>query len=254
MKDAFVLYEYPFNERTRTYLRLEAMFYRLSILIGRTDPIDHHYAIVSIFEVMDIAARVDLKSDIIKEFDRQKLLLNSYKGNPSIQEGLLSNILAKIDQAYSELSEQSGKTGSSLINNDFLMSIRSRIGIPGGTCGFDLPAYHAWQHKESAYRQEAVRKWAASLEPLAKAVHLLLQLLRDAGAPKKMIAHNGHYQQSLHQNKSFQMMRLHLSSNKNIVPEISGNRLIISIRMMESDDSGRLQNTLLDTDFELTLC
>ena len=33
------------------------------------------------------------------------------------------------------------------------MSIRSRVGIPGGTCGFDLPAYHAWQHHAPEQRQ-----------------------------------------------------------------------------------------------------
>ncbi|MGL4807482.1 MAG: cell division protein ZapD, partial [Giesbergeria sp.] len=38
-----ILYEYPFNERIRTYLRLEHLFRRLGELIPRTHPLDHHF-------------------------------------------------------------------------------------------------------------------------------------------------------------------------------------------------------------------
>ena len=38
------------------------------------------------------------------------------------------------------------KIGHTLLEKDWLTAIRSRISIPGGTCEFDLPAYHAWQH------------------------------------------------------------------------------------------------------------
>ena len=51
-----ILYEYPFNERIRTYLRLEHLFRRLGELIPRSHPLDHHYALSTIFEVMDVAA------------------------------------------------------------------------------------------------------------------------------------------------------------------------------------------------------
>ncbi|MDZ4131097.1 MAG: cell division protein ZapD, partial [Hydrogenophaga sp.] len=39
-----ILYEYPFNERIRTYLRLEQLFRRLAELRQRSHPLDHHYA------------------------------------------------------------------------------------------------------------------------------------------------------------------------------------------------------------------
>ena len=39
-----ILYEYPFNERIRTYLRLEHLFRKLNQLIARDDALDHHYA------------------------------------------------------------------------------------------------------------------------------------------------------------------------------------------------------------------
>ena len=61
-----ILYEYPFNESIRTMLRLEHLFDRLGQLIERDAPVDHHYALATIFEVMDVASRADLKSDLLK--------------------------------------------------------------------------------------------------------------------------------------------------------------------------------------------
>jgi len=52
-----ILYEYPFNERIRTYLRLEHLFDRMAELVPRAHPLDHHFAIQTIFEIMDVAAR-----------------------------------------------------------------------------------------------------------------------------------------------------------------------------------------------------
>ena len=64
-----ILYEYPFNERIRTYLRLEQLFLRLSEFIVRESALDHHFALATIFEVMDVGARADLKSDVLKDLD-----------------------------------------------------------------------------------------------------------------------------------------------------------------------------------------
>ena len=77
-----VLYEYPFNESIRTMLRLEHLFDRLGQLVPRDAAVDHHYALATIFEIMDVASRADLKSDLLKDLERQKLVLNGYRGNP----------------------------------------------------------------------------------------------------------------------------------------------------------------------------
>jgi cell division FtsZ-interacting protein ZapD len=77
-----ILYEYPFNERLRTYLRLEQLFRRLGELIPRSHALDHHFALVTIFEIMDVAARADLKSDVLKDIEKHKHQLDSYRATP----------------------------------------------------------------------------------------------------------------------------------------------------------------------------
>lgn len=77
-----ILYEYPFNERLRTYLRLEQLFRRLGELIPRAHPLDHHYALVTMFEIMDVAARADLKSDVLKDIEKHKHQLDCRGSHP----------------------------------------------------------------------------------------------------------------------------------------------------------------------------
>lgn len=249
-----ILYEYPFNERIRTYLRLEHLFKRLSLLVSREHPLDHHHALITIFEVMDVAARADLKSDVLKDLDKQRHLLASYRGNPAIAESVLDDIIGQLDGCFSALNGQPGKAGHSLTENDWLMSIRSRVGIPGGTCEFDLPAYYAWQHRDGATRRAALEQWASTLAPLAESIFMLLKLLRDAGTAQKVIAAGGQFIQNLPQGRTFQLLRMRIDPALELIPEISGNRLMVSVRLMQQEADDRLHPHTGDTTFELTLC
>ena len=249
-----ITYEYPFNERIRTYLRLENLFQRLMALVAREDALDHHYALASLFEVMDVGARADLKSDVLRDLDKQKQILAGYRGNPGIAQGVLDEVLQKIEHRFEQLNQTSGKAGHQLTENDWLMSIRSRIGIPGGTCAFDLPGYFAWQHENSDRRRNDLQRWIASLVPLTEAVNLLLTLLRDSGVPQKVLAAGGQYQQTLSQGRTFQLLRLRIDPALGLIPEISGNRLMVSIRLMRLHNAEHLQASNQDGAFELTLC
>ncbi|MFO1335650.1 MAG: cell division protein ZapD [Piscinibacter sp.] len=249
-----ILYEYPFNESIRTMLRLEHLFDRLGQLIGREAPVDHHFALATIFEIMDVASRADLKSDLLKDLERQKAQLNGYRGNPSISEAALDEVLGRVDHAFNGLNQLPGKAGAALTGNEWLMSIRSRISIPGGTCEFDLPGYYAWQKHEPARRRADLMQWASTLMPLAEALSVLLGLLRDAGVPHKVVAPLGQFQQSLPQGRVYQLLRLRLPDGHDFVPEISGHRLMVSIRLMRQDAEGRLKPAAEDASFELTLC
>jgi len=248
------LYAYPFNEGIRTMLRLEHLFGRLALLAARDDAMDHHFAIATIFEVMDVASRADLKSDVLKELERHRAHLQAYRGHPGIDESALDAVTARIDTAFAALNAMPGKAGQALASNDWLMSIRSRINIPGGTCAFDLPAYHAWQLHPAERRRADLHGWLSTLTPLAQALAALMGLLRDSGHWQRMAAPGGHYQQNLTQGKSFQLLRVRLNDDTGLVPEISGHRLLVSIRFMRPEADGRLKNANVDAAFELALC
>jgi cell division protein ZapD len=249
-----ILYEYPFNERVRTYLRLEHLFTRLSELVARADALDHHFAIQTIFEIMDVASRADMKSDVLKDIDRHRIQLNGYRGNPAISERVLDEVIGQLDASFAELSGAAGKTGQSLTDNDWLMAIRSRIGIPGGTCEFDLPGYFHWQHQPASQRQADLHRWVQTLAPLAEAIMLLMKMMRDSGSPHKVVAPVGQFQQNLPQGRTYQLLRLAIDPRLGLIPEISGNRLMLSVRLLRLGEDERLHPAGEDASFELTLC
>ncbi len=249
-----ILYEYPFNERTRTYLRLQQLFKRLGQLIPRSEALDHHFALTTLFEIMEVASRPELKADVLKDLERQKQAYNAYRGNPAISEQALDGLIAQLDSQFVALNQVSGKIGQNLAENDFLMALRSRVVIPGGTCEFDLPAYHAWQHHAAADRSADLGTWSLPFSPLAQSIQLLLKMLRESGASQKVMATHGQLQQNLPQGRSFQLLRLKIDDTLGITPEISCNRLLVVIRMMRQQSDGKLVATTEDVPFEMTLC
>jgi cell division protein ZapD len=249
-----ILYEYPFQEGIRTMLRLEQLFDRIGQLLPRDAAVDHHFALVTLFEVMDVASRADLKSDLLKELERHRQQLVSLRGNAQVAQGALHEVMLRIERAFDSLNQLPGKAGQALTNNDWLMSVRSRISIPGGTCEFDLPAYYAWQQRDPARRRADLAQWVSTMAPVAQALQLLLQLLRDSGVRHNVVAPGGQYQQSLTLGKAYQLLRVRLEPELDLIPEISGHRLMVSIRLMRADAESRLRAVHEDARLELTLC
>ena len=142
--DAVISYEYPLNERIRTLLRLESLYLKISHFIAGSTPQDHHVALLTLFEMIEVAGRADLKVDLVQELERQRQILVSFRDNPDISEEALAGALYEIEQASANLLGMAGKIGHYLRENEWLMSIRSRAAIPGGACQFDLPSYHYW--------------------------------------------------------------------------------------------------------------
>jgi cell division protein ZapD len=171
-----------------------------------------------------------------------------------VTESVLDTILGQLDRSFSVLNSLPGKIGQILTENDWLMSIRSRVGIPGGTCEFDLPAYFSWQHLDPPTRRKDLERWCSCLNPLAESIQILLRLLRESGTPQKVLANEGLFQQNLPQGRTFQLLRLSIDPALDLIPEISGNRLLIAIRLMRKDSADHLQLAAVQADFELTLC
>ena len=248
-----IVYEYPFNERIRTLLRLEDLYEKFKFFINQEHPMQHHVALSTIFDMLEVAGRADLKSDLLQELERQRQSLLGYRSNPNVQAETLDAILTELDIVSSALVAAQGKTGQNIRDNEWLMSIRGRTIIPGGACEFDLPSYFAWQKRSPVQRFDDITNWFAPLVPLFDALALVLRLLRDSGGPVKMIAQAGSYQQML-QGKVYQMLRLSLDQNLGAIPEISANKYMLWVRFTTQDGDMKPKPLEDDIPFELTLC
>jgi cell division protein ZapD len=248
-----IVYEYPFNERIRTLLRLEDLYEKFKFFVQQEHAMQHHVALATIFDMLEVAGRADLKSDLLQELERQKQTLLGYRSNPNVATEALDAILAELDAVSSALVNAQGKTGQNVRENEWLMSIRGRTIIPGGACEFDLPSYYAWQKRPAQQRYDDIMTWFTPLIPLVTALGLALRLLRDSGGPVKMVACAGSYQQML-QGKVYQMLRLTVDENLGAIPEISANKYMLWVRF--TSQGGELKPKPLEEDvpFELTLC
>ena len=249
-----ITYEYPLNERIRTLLRLEDLFERSRHFIARSDPQDHHMALLTLFEILEVSSRADLKSDLLQELERQKQVLLSFRNNPEIAEERLSGVLKDIEQASASLFSMTGKIGQYLRENDWLMSIKQRTGIPGGACEFDLPSYHYWLHRPAEERTGQLAAWTGPLHPLRDGSAIILRILRESGRPQAVNAPQGMFQQMLG-GKTAQMLRLRLDPGMACVPEISANKYVLNIRFLsQNGEDARTRTADWDVPFELTFC
>ncbi|MBX9902125.1 MAG: cell division protein ZapD [Burkholderiaceae bacterium] len=248
-----IVYEYPFNERIRTLLRLEDLYEKFNFFIHQSHPLQHHVALSTIFEMLEVAGRADLKSDLLQELERQKQTLISFKSNPNVQAERLDEVLSDVDRVSSALIAATGKTGQNVRDNEWLMSIRGRTIIPGGACEFDLPSYHAWQQNSAEKRFADISSWFAPIAPLFDAINVVLGLLRESGSTVKVIANNSSYQQML-QGKMYQLLRVKLDQELGAIPEISANKYMLWIRFMSQGGVSKPKLFENDVPFELTLC
>jgi cell division protein ZapD len=249
-----ITYEYPFNERIRTLLRLEDLFEKTAYFARADGQHEHHAALVALFEILEASGRADLKMDLIQELERQRQTLLAFRNNPDISEEALSGALYEIEQSSAALLGMSGKIGQYLRDNDWLMSIKSRAAIPGGVCEFDLPSYHWWLHRDVETRRAALEGWSKPMYALRDASAIVLRLLRSSGRPKRHCAALGQFQLNLG-GTSAQMVRVELAAEEAAVPEVSANKYFLNIRFTKPPLSElKARGCDRDVEFALTFC
>ena len=252
-RNGVIHYEYPLSERIRTLLRLEDLFERFDVYAASHDSHVHHAALLTLFEMAEVAARADLKSDLLQELDRQKNVLVALRGNPQVQDTTLEQVLAAIGTAHQGLYHLPGKVGQHLREDEWLMAIKQRAAIPGGMCEFDLPAYPYWLHQSADSRTQQLKRWLAPFASIRSAVDIVLGLLRDSGQPEMQHAQNGSYQRML-ESRNPQLIRVTLADTHPCVPEISANKYVLNIRFVYAGIGQVRACTNQSLDFDLTFC
>jgi len=248
-----ICYEHPLNERIRTLLRPEDLFDKVAFFANKDDAAEHHSALVTLFEILDVASRADMKSDLLQELERQKQALESLRKNPDVSEEALDQVLNNIQVASHGMLSMTGKVGEHLRENEWLMGIKQRVGIPGGACEFDLPSYHYWLHLDPSLRRENLNEWITPLLPIHDGFSIILRLLRNSGKILQHIAHRGMFQQ-MGQGCAAHMLCLKINERLPCFPEISANKYALTIRFVTSGSGKKTKVYENDVEFELTFC
>jgi cell division protein ZapD len=249
------VYEQPLNERMRTFLRLDFLYQQTMYHEERTDSWSTRAAVSSLLEILAITARGDIRSEVLKELERQMSVMHDYQTRPGVDSTRLRAVLSNLARLRTELNNAGALFMQRLRDSEFLNSIKHRSTIPGGTCEFDLPDYRHWLDQPFAIREAAFDDWMKTIRPLCDAVIELLWLTREAARSRVEMATGGAFQLTFEKDNPCQLLRLTLPAGTNLFPEISGSHHRCSIRFLSwADVNVRPTQTTEDVRFLLATC
>jgi cell division protein ZapD len=192
---------------------------------------------------------------LIKELDRHAKVLGQLADSQDVDNRKLQDILGELNQASRNLYNASGKIGASVMESGLFQSISQRSTIPGGSCSFDLPAFHYWLEQDQAEQQKDLEQWTLPFADIRTAIDLILGFIRQSSMPKQEIAQAGFFQLALDKAHPVQLLRVGVPSSVHCFAEISGGKHRFSIRFLKpSNDENRPAQTQDDISFSLARC
>lgn len=250
----WLVYEQPLTERIRTFLRLEFLFEQCEHHLRLASPWDSRAAVAAILEIGALLTRGDVRTEVLKELERCLYFLNRLAGSPEVDNARLQSVLAELETLRQAMNGDGRPLGQRLKDNEFLNTIRNRMAIPGGTCQFDLPAYHAWLSQPHARRNPDTQAWLEEIRPLRDTISLLLALSRESAIPTREVAEQGMFMRVLDA-ASCPLVRVMVPATSSVFPEISAGRQRITIHFLERQEAGgRAQLVKSDISFRLVCC
>ena len=249
-----IFYEQPLNERMRSFLRLEHLFKQAAYTLRGYSIWDSRSTLTSITSILDILARNDLKTELLKELERQEKTLSALSDLPGVDKEQLNNILKQIETSQQNIHNFEGQLGQNIRDHELLNSLRQRSSIIGGTCDFDIPYLHYWLQQPPEYRIEKLEEWLEKLEIISHPISLILDITRESSSPINVTAEKGFYQQNIDSNAPVQLIRVGLNNDSEYFPEISAGKQRFSIRFMLQQDEKRPVQSSDDLNFQLICC
>ncbi|EGP1946693.1 TPA_asm: cell division protein ZapD [Salmonella enterica subsp. enterica serovar Typhi str. CT18] len=243
-----VLFEHPLNEKMRTWLRIEFLIQQLSINLPIADHAGALHFFRNISDLLDVFERGEVRTELLKELERQQRKLQAWVEVPGVDQDRIEALRQQLKSAGSVLIS-APRIGQQLREDRLIALVRQRLSIPGGCCSFDLPTLHIWLHLQQAQRDAQIESWLASLNPLTQALTLVLNLIRNSAPFRKQTSLNGFYQDN---GDDADLLRLMLTLDSQLYPQISGHKSRFAIRFMPLDSENGLVPERLD--FELACC
>jgi cell division protein ZapD len=248
-------YEQPLNERMRNFLRLDFLYQQAVHHHTKPDPWSTRAAVSALLEILAITQRGDVRSEVLKELERQMSALAAFNTRPGVDSTRLRMLLTKLHAMREELSTVGALFMQKLRDSEFLNAIKHRSTIPGGTCEFDLPDYTHWLNQPDEVRGADFSHWLAVIRPLGDAIGELLWMTREQGKTRREVATGGVYHVTLERDVPVQLIRIILPPESEIYPQISGSHYRVSVRFLswQDADTHPIQTTM-DVPFMLALC
>lgn len=225
-------FEHPLNERIRKFLRLEFLLAQARHHLHGHTAWEARATITHLLEILDALGRSDIKSELIAELDRQRQHLERLRLREGVDQAQLNGLIQQLQQLLDRLHGFSGQPGQALRHHELFMAYRQRASMPGGTAPFDLPALHCWLQQPHEKRQLQMESWLGQFQLLSECVETHNRLVRETARRTQEVAHQGCFEQILDPERPYQLLRISLTSDGVVFPEISAGRHRLTIRFL----------------------
>ena len=240
-----MIYDFPLNEKSRTYLRLESLFSQIRDNLESDQSWAHIAFFKGLFDLQELLERGDLRADLIKDLERLGQRLSHWASLPDVD---LEQI-QRMQQESTQLSRNllnSPRPGARLKEDRLLGSIRQRFSIPGGLCAFDVPQLHHWLATPAVTRHQQMQQWLSDITLLMNAISLLLRLWRESGNFSDQVATNGFFQDTA---EGAELIRIRLAGTQPCYPTLSGHKNRFALRFLPTTEQ-----PIGDVSFQLACC
>ncbi|MDX7986586.1 cell division protein ZapD [Xenorhabdus sp. 12] len=245
-----IIFEHPLNEKMRSWLRIESSLQQLE----KQRHLDSQASSLAFFrtiaELIEILERGEVRSELLKELDRQQAKLKLWLGAPNADTAMIHNLTQQLKERSIAL-HQAPRLSQYIKDDRIISMVRQRLSIPGGCCSFDLPTLHLWLHLPQSVRDDSVKVWLDSLHPLQQALESILELIRHSAVFAPKISHNGFYQGNADE-ADLLRLKLNVDMNTLVYPQVSGYKTRFAIRFLPMDSEHGIVPAHLE--FELANC
>jgi len=250
-----LVFEQPLHERMRTFLRLDFLYNQALYHNEMASQWGSRAAVASLIDILAIATRGDVRSEVLKELERQLTSLNEFQSKPGVDAGRLRSVMSNLLRLRAELMSAGPTFLQPVRDSEFLSAIKHRSAIPGGTCEFDLPDFYYWLSQTAEARIQTFNEWLGLLRPLCDAIAELLWLTRANGRSREEVALAGSFHVTFERDTPYQLLRISLPSAAGLYPEISGSHYRCSVRFLSWNGlTTRATQAERDVPFVLSCC
>ena len=236
----FIIYEQPISENVRNFLKCEYLNEKFNCSLEKDDIWSIKSSINTLIEMSDFIFRINIKMELLKEFERNVFFLNYLNESKDIELNKYDELYSKIKIHIEELNNIDNNPSKSINENDFLMQIKSKCHIPAGTNFFDMPSYLNFLSSNKTLIIDNINSWYSPFNTIFSSSILILDIKRTISKFENISQSDPYFERKIDKSLRVDLVRIKLENNINIYPDISASTQNINILFKTSYGKNRL--------------
>tara|TARA_Y100000768_G_scaffold84092_1_gene60095 strand:- start:386 stop:1147 length:762 start_codon:yes stop_codon:yes gene_type:complete len=225
------IYEEPMDERIRKFLKLENFFLKLKYHKDIDTTYDSYASLHNLILIYNTLSRVEVKSELIREIDFQKMRYAEYIKLDNSDKTKLNSIMEKQDVILNNLHSLKPNYLNALNNDElFQFCVKHHNNLSS--------EIDYWLTRDHNMRLNQINLWLEKIKPIEHSVYFCLDILRRSSETNEICAKNGFHLIKIDQEKKIRLLRVTMQTDNYYFPRISlgPQRATVSFMIMNEDN------------------